>query len=173
MANKENINKLIARLEADTGSHFRMDTFCEYIPGTELPEDCSSRQEPTRYIECKTAFCIAGWSNLIRMEETGVKFKDRVGEGFECQFSSEWAALRWLGFGPEDPDSDEISQDLFYMDNVSTTSKYGFDSLPDDVRKRAGIRVLEILRDTDKVDWDQALRDAGALPDPENTISEA
>jgi hypothetical protein len=53
---------------------------------------------------------------------------------------------------------------LFHMRGASMDMD-DFDEQPLEARRAAGVRVLEILRDTGRVDWYQALVDAGIDPE--------
>jgi len=165
MTNDVNINKLIARLEADSGKHLRMLTFCEHTPDAVL-EASDHRFRPQRYIECHTAFCLAGTVNLIRMEEDGIDWKEvkKTDSGYSYwydRFSDESAAAKWLGISYED------GRELFYMTDVLDDDRYDwedvrkhFDALPDATRRAAGLAVLTTLRETGEVDWAGAINAA-------------
>lgn len=152
MPNIENINKVIDALRKDqeVGTHFIMRDFAQYIDENTVPGE-----ESGSYQLCNTALCIAGWANLLRMQEQdpdALKSAD-----FISNAGSSRGAREWLGIPYEQADP------LFAMSNarigVST-----FDRLVQDVRYKAGIRVLEILRDEGVVDWDRALSEAGYNP---------
>lgn len=158
MPNVANINRLIEILQKDSGIHFRMDGYVEYTPESGLSEE--SRDNPTQYLECQTAMCIAGWSNALRMIDAGQDYKNIVAKDamtFMRHFNSDSAASAWLGI------SSGQGEALFYLFSSHGPGKTSFDSLPPEKRRLAGIRVLEILRDTDKVDWDTAIVDAGII----------
>lgn len=158
MPNVANINRLIEILQKDSGIHFRMDGYVEYTPESGLP--LHQRENPAKYLECQTAFCIAGWSNALRMIDAGKDYKnivaDTVGE-FMMHFSNEDEACGWLDIGSADGET------LFYLHSKRGPDKEDFDGISPEKRKIAGIRVLEILRDTGEVDWDTALVDAGII----------
>lgn len=160
MANIENINRLIEVFQKDSGIHFRMDGYIEYTPESGI--DADKREAPTKYLECQTAMCVAGWANALRMLDEGKDYKKIVAadtDGFMAHFNSEEAACEWLGITYME------GRALFYLESHYGPSKYAFDKIAPEKRKIAGIRVLEILRDTGVVDWDQAIVDAGIAQD--------
>lgn len=154
--NVENIQKVIEAIKADAKA-FKMYNF---VQNPAAPTDIYGA--PMEWT-CGTAMCVAGWANLIRLEETGKSPKKvkRTTDGlneFARQFSNEDAARSWLGLDMEQSDS------LFYM--RSDDEGYGqgererveFDELPDEVRAKAGVIVLENLIATGgEVDWGLAI----------------
>jgi hypothetical protein len=155
MPNTENINKLIARLQADDGSHFRMACF---IAPLSDPEAGEARE----YVECGTVLCIAGWANLFAMQEAGIDpnrevkldpTSEAVVRKFGQQFSDTARAAEWLGIYEGEGFSSTADQ-LFYQRGFNRDF---FDSLAPAVRRLAGIRVLEELRDTGNVNWSNAI----------------
>jgi hypothetical protein len=158
MPNIDNINKLIARLQADDGSHFRMACF---IAPLSDPEQGEARE----YVECGTVLCIAGWANLFAMQEAGIDpnrevkldpLSDKVRLKFGQQFSDTVRAAEWLGIYSGDGENEyaTAADRLFYQRGYHRDA---FDALQPAVRRAAGIRVLEVLRDTGEVDWPTAI----------------
>ncbi len=167
--NVGNIQKVIDRLTLDDGSHFIMQDFVQWIkpqPMGRYSDQTTTRAD--KWIECGTAMCVAGWANLIRMTEEGVDYKAITDSEFRQAFESWHKAREWLGIAGYGP-----AEDLFRCqieDNVRfqleghtyiVAGMDGFDRLPNATKRAAGIRVLEILRDTGEVDWQQALVDVG------------
>jgi hypothetical protein len=162
--NIDNINRIIERFREDNGSHFKMAGYAEFLPGAPI-EEHEDPKTPRRYIECNTAFCIAGQANLFRLADEGCDVKDLAGQDFRDQFEDEYAAGDWLGITGHG-----LSHRLFYMKGVNWDDEYdkrrAFDALPDQTRRAAGIRVLEILRDEKVVDWERAITEAKAQSEP-------
>ena len=162
MPNNENINKLIDRLRQDDGTHFMMEGYVQHTPTARLlPDDDPER--PRRHIECGTAYCLAGWANLLRMTEIGIDYKsvrasDDDPEAFIDQFSNADVAADWLGI------TTHQANRLFLMwnwESCNMPDTEEFDRIDPATRRAAAIRVLEILRDTGEVNWAQACADAG------------
>lgn len=152
--NVENIRKVIAAIKADKGKSFEMHQFVQTTNESAEKDDWDN---PFQW-DCGTALCVAGWANLIRLEEAGlkpkeVKGKDSYSNGFAKQFSDENAASRWLGLNTSRGDS----HDLFYMGSSYGDKRRAFDALPAEVRGRAGVNVLELLIRNDEVQWDEAI----------------
>lgn len=166
MPNAENINKLIAVLEADkeVGTHFRMESFMAYI--SPIPE----KEERGQYHHCKTALCLAGWANYLRLKEESPSMLDS--RDFEDIIARTIPASGWLGLNYKH------IHPLFFMrtdtgynliDGLNQSMIGWFDELPTDQRYASAIRVLEILRDENVVDWPRALRESGVkLPGSED-----
>jgi hypothetical protein len=104
-------------------------------------------------IECGTACCIGGWSDMIRAQEMGMKINlQRNGsirffnsEGEPTLIFHEGETAQWLGLDEHD------SYKLFYAAN----SPYYLEGL----RYNHVLRVLEHLRDTGRVDWSERVVD--------------
>lgn len=144
--NIDNINRVIEALEREREAKhetFMMGGFSYYIGS----DDGEARDG--RYHGCNTALCIAGWANTLQMSER-TKRSSRF-SGASTNFER---AQRWLGL------REEQAWKLFYMGG-SIMRLSEFDYLPAALRYHAGIRVLQILRETGKVDWLQAMRCAG------------
>lgn len=148
--NIENIQKIIARLKADDGSHFKMKGWAAWLPHIAQAREADENY-PTEFVECGTAFCIGGWANMLRDEASAKTLK---GAQFESFIQDEETAARWIGI------SYSQAQRLFRMENSDLGLLY-FDRLPQAVRRQAGINVLELLIETGgSVDWDQAIEAA-------------
>ena len=147
MPNIENINKIIDWIKADDAKHFRMASFVMRMDGKGRVID----DVPDEYLECRTAFCICGSANMIRLNEAKVDWKRITGDDFASKFSDTITATDWLGI-----DQDQ-AHDLFYASPIGIE---WFDSLPKKVRFYSAIAVLETLRDKNVVDWAAAV-DAG------------
>ena len=144
MPNAANINRLIEHLQSDNGSHFRMANFADYtFEGADIPIKVMT--DPKQIHTCKTAFCIAGWVNALTAADSDGNRK--IGD---LNFGSESRAADWLGIDSEQ------GENLFFMVSADPELEE-FDELPDAIRKRAAIAVLEHLRDTGEVDWDRAI----------------
>jgi hypothetical protein len=143
MPNTENINRLIALIKADNGEHFLMSSFINYLPHANFDQD----KEPIRYIECGTACCLAGWANTIIMTDSGIDLKNLVGDRLEEEITNDRRAEKWLGIRTNQ------ALELFFPFGKMIS----IDKLPSRARAAAGIRVLEILREENRVDWDAAI----------------
>lgn len=155
MPNTDNINILIDRLRHVDGRHVKMFDFSEVAEVAEEDE-----RKPIGIITdakemhtCNTAFCIAGWVNALKSVRVNSKMKIE-----DLLFSNDEYAADWLGI-----DEDQAHA-LFYMEE-SAIDTMEFDELPDNIRKRAAIAVLEHLRDTGEVDWDRAV-ELAKKPEP-------
>ena len=158
MPNIANINTLIERIRADQGRHLTMGGFVSYIDENSRPEPDI---QPTKMLDCKTAFCICGYANLLRMEQEGTDYRSVVGvestlandfakNDFLAQFGSQQKAGDWL-------EIDSITAHyLFYMNDSDQRSWFDNEAEPQK-RADAAIAVLEHLRDTGHVDWNSAL----------------
>lgn len=141
MVNKVNIQKVIDRLSADTGKHFEMKNW-----STNLVTGDSAKAP-----ECNTAYCVAGWMNAIDFAEHPDQYKFRPYYGI---ISDSRNAGMLMGLEPADWD------DLFMLRHECVAlfeEMADFDRYPDEQKREAGIKVLEILRDTGKVNWPVAL----------------
>lgn len=146
--NIDNINRVIEQLELEKAARrksFVMGSFAQYIDEDKVPEG-----EYGRFHSCNTALCIAGWSNALRLTS--------VGQGRKTFFDAaenDNAARRWLGLNSQQAD------ELFYMLRYYLGSDHhigsNFDRLPAQLRYDAGIKVLQILRETGEVDWKRAV----------------
>lgn len=149
----DRINQIINDIREDKGDHFRMSSYSEYLnPGV-------SDEDMGKYIPCNTSFCIGGWANLHRLMETNPEAMKT--QGFSRLIADGSAAAEWLGMGYND------AHWLFHMGGSNISMAY-FDDQPLEARRAAGVRVLEILRDTGIVNWPQALSDAGIDPEPDD-----
>ncbi len=157
--NIENINRVIEAIKAD-GKAFKMLNFVQSESASAVKDNYGN----PRQWDCGTAMCIAGWANLIRLEDAGNKPKLNTGGSdpyhneFARQFANEDRAAHWLGF-----DGSYEARPLFYMSYNCWDGQHErnqFDALPDDVRSKAGIYVLEHLRDTGAIDWPAAIEKA-------------
>lgn len=169
MPNKERINQIIEQLRQDkaVGTHFRMDSFCEYLDPSRLPIN-DTKNTIYCYQECNTVLCLAGWANYFRLKATAPDILDK--RHFVDEAGDATAAARWLGITLKQ------RNELFLMQNERGHSILGprgepvplkwFELQSQGIRYDAGIRVLEILRDEGVVDWDRAITDAGGkLPE--------
>lgn len=147
--NKENIQKVIDLISKDDGTHFRM---AGYVMHVDSKEDHQETDAPEKFIECSTAFCLAGYANLLRMEEEGESPKLVTGKTFYEQFASSAAAAEWLGINKM------FYESLFLMNGGY--QRDSFDSQPAKVRRQAAINVLSHLRDTGEIDWHKAIKNA-------------
>ena len=89
---------------------------------------CAPRNEYTQH-NCGTAACLLGWSNL-----TGASFGEL---GLLLDDTTRGAKL--------------------YCPNPDNGCRYSYVVEPEKFTLRAAIRVLEILRDTGEVKWDEAI----------------
>lgn len=151
MPNRKNIQKVIDHISEDNGTHFRMGNWVIHVNSA---EDKVTDKDPSKYIECGTAFCIGGLTNLIRLEEEGFNPKAVFGYGFRVQFGSEHAAAEWLGINKED------ASKLFKSNPSDTDWTLRFDALPAETRRAAAINVLTHLMETGDVDWEAAIAKA-------------
>ncbi len=145
--NVENINKLIKWLEQDleknNGEHFLMNRWVT---------DLTTGLTASRYEFCKTAFCLGGSCYILAETEKGLTPKE-INLAVTGEYFLEYGA-NYLGINKPE------AYNLFYMHDctIGTTT---FDYLPQKKRLQAAINVLENLRDSGKVDWDEALASAG------------
>lgn len=146
--NKENIDKVIKQIKAADADRFRMSCFLS----------------DSGHL-CGTAACIAGWTALTFHKQNLQRF---VNIDFHDQ------AAYHLGLDRKQ------CEELFYMsydealdvevaisqildDLKPYASLDSFDRvLPPNVRQAAAVNVLTILRDTEKVDWLTAIKQAKA-----------
>lgn len=163
MTPTERINEVIEFLRRDKalGTHFQMAGFSFNATGD--ADDYCAGEVPglDYYAHCKTACCIAGWINVLEAQRsqpekltTQGRYRDFVQDSYHP------AALLGLT---------EVQRgELFFMNkNHGTDSVMELEHFDDDhyvpvaMRYDAGIRVLEILRDENVVDWERALIESG------------
>ncbi len=163
MPNTANINRLIAILKEDHGRHFAMARFVSYtneaIKAGEIPGDALHEEAPQYFIECKTAFCLAGWVNKILMDDDthpeAHDYKHTKGFEFQHLFTKRYVPSQWLGITSKE------GEHLFEMSNHYGMRLGIFDRANPGKRLAAAVRVLEILRDEGDVNWSRALEEAG------------
>lgn len=145
--NIENIRKIIDWIKKDGGKHLLMSTFIDNLD--ENGKGLNNGGEELKFLDCKTAFCIAGTANLLRVESI-----DPSWNGFQLDrhFSDVDKAAEWMGI------SDDQASDLFYMNGI--ISRNSFDQLSPAIRARAAKIVLETLIETGKIRWDEAINTA-------------
>lgn len=171
--NKDNINKVIAAIEAASAERFIMS-----YPFNGL-----------NY--CNTAACVAGWALMVRRKEELDTLKllpieyDEEYSGFDLKSSMGTIhnyAREILGLNRDQAsdlfylesdhheaieticeaiiqilDRHDISPDIDHRYYADATLSL-FDRLPAEIRKRAAINVLLILRDTGVVHWRAAIK---------------
>lgn len=140
MPNTENIDKLITAIKAKP-THFKMDTW---------------KKDGDLLHACGTAACLGGWANTLSGHLAVNAQGDARSNG------NDEAAREWLGIDYYQGNS------LFYM--AGKDQRMAFDNADANARAIAAERVLKVLRDEDRVDWDQALdaADLGDLIEPED-----
>lgn len=151
--NKDAITALIHRLEQDRDAEanaFTMGVFAAYCDTGAVPED-----EMGSHQLCNTVLCLAGTVNLMTMERISRDALSR--RDFLSRAGSASDARRALGL------DNGTAVELFYMRGSGMHDVYmaRFDRCPAAQRYAAGIKVLQILRETGKVEWLQAMRCAG------------
>jgi hypothetical protein len=129
MPNAENINKVIAKLKQKK-TQFLMNVW----------EDKN---------ECGTVCCIGGWAETIARKES------------KGNWTRHPSLDLWLGLTPG-PTLGNLCYG--YNSKVLGACPYGYlwwfdNTFSEGLRKKIGIRVLEILRDKGKVDWDRAIKE--------------
>lgn len=160
MANEENIRKVINWIKEDS-QKFAMARFMDAVDReASLKAGDSHRAAwPYEFVvdrisECNTAFCIAGYANYLRL---GHQAKHLSGSALRAEVSDAHAAAIFL-----DVDRD-LANALFLMDDSQFEFDEGrmcFDNLPQDIRVKTAVNVLEHLIKTDEVDWDLAYEKA-------------
>ena len=103
------------------------------------------------YQACNTAFCLAGWSNFIALQDENLPLNKMA--NFGSLVGNETTAADWLGINMNN------AKFLFYM--RSSIARQIFDAETAPARCMAAIAVLEHLRDTGEVDWQAACEKAG------------
>ena len=145
--NIENINKIIESLKTDTGNHFIMANFADYLNGMRAEQ----------YVHCNTAMCICGWANHHRLAQTDAAALTRANYG--ALVADEEKGAAWLGIDWN------TGHELFFLKDTFGAPLFEsletFDAEPPEKKRAAGIKVLEILRDTGEVNWSAALDHAG------------
>lgn len=112
---------------------------------------------------CGTAACIGGWMNVLALRD-----KAAGDERYANINAGENSAMvaTFLGI-PVDEYSLEVGRSLSSLFNMVSSEPHvwlsmpRFDELAPEDRARAGVRALEIWRDTGKADWPRALRETG------------
>lgn len=153
MPNTKNINDVIEAIKAHP-KNFKMDDF---IQGDVLHS-------------CGTAGCIAGFTLALKADilSKEPEFRNSSNKGvYYLRTHRVVQAAEILGITTDE------AQELFFMPG-GAEQRHAFDREPNDIRAAAAVRVLEILRDTGKVNWHLALRDAGldeiaAMPDDDES----
>lgn len=144
------------------------------------------------HMGCNTSACICGWAIFANQEETLKALRDTLrqtdGKG-EVKYAKE-PSVWFTRIGSRVLDLTDSGpyyqyENLFLMTKVSTdelikladqagldirsqcwTNSHNitmFDRLPADVRRKAGIKVLELLLETGEVDWIRAIAESLAL----------
>jgi hypothetical protein len=139
----KNIQKIINWIKKDQGKHLKMQVFCAHLDHLDV--------EPNKYVECKTAFCVAGYANLLRLQEEGaeplsVESTEEESLKFSKQFNSEAKAAEWMGI------EDKDYNNLFYVENAPISREY-FDELKDSDRAKIIIAVLRHLIVSGDINW--------------------
>lgn len=140
--NIENINRVLERLKQEKAigaRSFFMSGFAAYLDPDAVPDG-----EWGHFHSCNTALCMAGWANTLRVHESALKRDD-----FMRSARSEVDAAQWLGLTPAQ------ARALFYVNTWTGTAEV--DALPIQTRYDAGIKVLQILLATGRVDWGRAI----------------
>lgn len=153
--NHERINQLIAWVRTDLGEHLSMNRWVRLID----QPDYALTDPPLVHEHCKTAYCLCGHANFLRIEEEGrlgpenwvAKYAGH--QPYVNEISDVKAARDWLGL--------EITEaaNLFHMPTHGGETnglRTLFDKLPGEQRARIVIDVLEGLLAGDGVRWYRA-----------------
>lgn len=147
------IDKTIALLKTLKPDQFEMSHWTCKNPGA----------GGTRGRLCDTTACLAGWITIAQMPRAELaRYFGKDAPYNANSVDYERLAAGHLGQGPERPEWISVLHNLFMM--PEGYKMVLFDRQPARKRHAAAIRVLEILRDTGREDWPQALRDAGIDP---------
>ena len=159
------INELIEFLRADkaVGTHFRMGAFVEPVDLNARRDKNGLRPGYHYYKECGTACCLAGWINILQAKRTRPEILQYPSK--DERYISPFTSYMEDSVSPGDllNLSEGQRQELFFMHGCTVELEH-FDEtcyVPLNIRYDAGIRVLEILRDENVVDWDRALTESG------------
>jgi hypothetical protein len=153
--NIENLNRVIEAIRNEP-HHFVM---MNWNTASEGPDETSLRVSLARNNPCNTAGCIGGWMDALGLTDIADGKMEPVTPEYEG--GPVYGIFVAAAFIDLPRQSWELRQ-LFHMDrNFSMTR---FDNLPPQKRAEAGIRAVEIFRDSGgKSDWRQALQDTGLL----------
>lgn len=149
--NVANVRKIINWVKHDKAEHFRISNFVDYIdPDREdVPEEYKEQNGlVTKYLECNTTFCIAGYANILRWEEKGSSL-DTVDDLYSI-VTDQSTAKNWMGI------DDDTGHNLFFCVNNYLTREE-FDDLGNDTKASIVIDVLEHLIETGHVDWNSPI----------------
>jgi hypothetical protein len=139
--NIENIDKIIEWIKADQAKHFKMRGWQNNLA------------HPGRGVEhfeyCNTAFCIAGWIDQHLQREDGATDETlKFGNNF---YGYRDKGADFLGLDPY------TAGELFLMNSEEQRMK--FDKLPNEERADIAVKVLENLKETGRVTWDDFVDD--------------
>ena len=168
--NIEHINLVIAAIEAAEP---------EQVIAGDIAIDLDSKGGDTY---CNTAACIAGWVSfaltknfnywLFEPHITGARkalgiTSNQASQLFMMHYDAEvdenykLALRKLLNLPAHDDDDDEAYLNIDDIEQQQPDVILdAFDKLPPEVRKRASINVLTLLRDTNTVDWLKAIQTA-------------
>jgi len=144
--NVANVQRLIGKLTdlANAGRHdkFKMSTYGSYINYDYAIQAglTNGLVNSSRYHECNTACCMAGWANVINLHEDHGTPLDEI---LIDHLANADAAMEWLG-----------------LTKVQARALFGgtWNATP-----LQGIRVLENLIKYSEVNWHLAMREVEAL----------
>src|SRR5262245_4194919 len=149
----DRLNALIENMRANP-EHYVMSDWLSHGLGLDEKQDLVE-------LKCGTAGCIGGWlDSMANVEAKAGTFTippEHSGPGL---FGGINAAADYLEIDEEDDKYWQLDN-LFMMDRVFDMTR--FDKLPAEDRAKAGIRAVEIFRDTGKSDWRRALTETDTL----------
>jgi hypothetical protein len=152
--NIDNINRVIEAVRNEP-THFVMKEWNTADNGSRLEE---SRLTLTRNNPCNTAGCLGGWMDSLALADIADgKMEPPNPRPYEVAVYPTDMAAAFVGVQMGDHELNA----LFHMDDRYCLSR--FDRLPAEKRAEAGVRVLEIFRDTEESDWTLALKETGLL----------
>lgn len=174
MPNIANIDRLIEVIRPDEGKHFLMSIWAAHFLGDgKNVGDLRSISgiAPEHHEVCRTAYCLCGHINHIILTEERPEIDLNKYEKMRHQINMQrdeetphlWSyseemgdrgrASQWLGI------DDHQGFRLFLMEDYRLrVTREWFDKLKPSLRAQAAIAVLEILKETGKVSWYDALK---------------
>lgn len=152
----DRLNALIENLRAEP-EHYVMSNWINSGLGTEDKKDLVE-------LKCGTAGCLGGWLDSmanVEVRKGSFILPDTI--PLHTLHGLNGAAA-YLEINEEDPKYWELDN-LFMMDRIFDMER--FDKLPAEDRAKAGIRAVEIFRDTGSSDWRRALEETGLIEEVE------
>jgi hypothetical protein len=156
MPNRENIDQMIAFIKCDgerkgKPRRFQMARWASVVASTEESSPMVERHA------CGTIMCLGGTANFLRLAATPGKFGSTPYDFVVTEADNYPAAAAWMGL---DIEKAKLLFTLRNEDGKQAMELLDFDMLPRAITVAAGVRVLEILRDTGRVNWSKAIAEA-------------